>query len=125
MQFYANISPSFTNLCFEPIFSIHKYIDDYVHSTITGEFVIIADDTNYKFISADSKLEAYNNANQVIKSVYLYMNANKLHIQVNVLTCFANLTWINNCEPCARSQNYDLNLQLSINGLLVKQVDLL
>ena len=32
------------------------YINDIVHSTITGEFVIFADDTNI-FISADSKLK--------------------------------------------------------------------
>ena len=38
------------------------YINDIVHSTIIGEFVIFADDTNI-FISADSKLKAYNIAN--------------------------------------------------------------
>ena len=61
------------------------YINDIVHSTITGEFVIFADDTNI-FISADSKLKAYNIANQVLKSVYLYMNANQLHINLRCVT---------------------------------------
>ena len=34
-------------------------------------------------MSADSKLKAYNIANQVLKSVYLYMNANQLHINLS------------------------------------------
>ena len=29
----------------------------------------------------------------------------------------------NECMSCARSQNYDINLKLSINGVKVKQVD--
>ena len=57
------------------------YINDIVHSTITGEFVIFANDTNI-FISAVSKLKAYNIANHVLKSVYIYMNANQLHINL-------------------------------------------
>ena len=49
------------------------------------------------------------------------MNANQIHINLsNVLTCISNLTLtIMN----ARSQNYDLNLKLSINGVKVRQVD--
>ena len=53
------------------LFLLH--INDIVHSTIIGEYVNFADDTNI-FISADSKLKAYNIANQVLKYVYLYMN---------------------------------------------------
>ena len=100
------------------------YINDIVHSTITGEFVIFADDTNI-FISADSKLNAYNIANQVLKSVYLYMNANQLHINLSKCAHMYFKPTINNNErmSCARSQNYDINLKLSINGVKVKQVD--
>ena len=100
------------------------YINDIVHSTITGEFVIFADDTNI-FISADSKLKAYNIANQVLKSVYLYMNANQLHINLSKCAHMYFKPNINNNErmSCARSQNYDINLKLSINGVKVKQVD--
>ena len=86
------------------------YINDIVHSTITGEFVIFADDTNI-FISADSKLKAYNIANQVLKSVYLYMNANQLHINLSKCAHMYFKPNINNNErmSCARSQNYDIN----------------
>ena len=58
------------------------YINDIVHSTIIGEFVIFADDTSI-FSSSDSKLKAYNIANQVLKSVYFYINANQLHINLS------------------------------------------
>ena len=100
------------------------YINDIVNSTITGEFVIFADDTNI-FISADSKLKAYNIANQVLKSVYLYMNANQLHINLSKCAHMYFKPNINNNErmSCARSQNYDIILKLSINGVKVKQVD--
>ena len=100
------------------------YINDIVHSTITGEFVIFADDTII-FISADSKLKAYNIANQVLKSVYLYMNANQLHINLSKCAHMYFEPNINNNErmSCARSQNYDINLKLSINGVKVQQVD--
>ena len=100
------------------------YINDIVHSTIRGEFVIFADDTNI-FISADSKLKAYNIANQVLKSVDLYMNANQLHINLSKCAHMYFKPNINNNElmSCARSQNYDINLKLSINGVKVKQVD--
>ena len=81
------------------------YINDIVHSTITGEFVIFADDTNI-FISADSKLKTYNIANQVLKSVYLYMNANQLHINLSKCAHMYFKPNINNNErmSCARSQ---------------------
>ena len=98
------------------------YINDIVHSTITDEFVIFADDTNI-FISADSKLKGYNN--QVLKSVNLYMNANQLHINLSKCAHMYFKPNINNNErmSCIRSQNYDINLKLSINGVKVKQVD--
>ena len=91
------------------------YINDIVHSTITGEFVICA----------DSKLNAYNIANQVLKSVYLHMNANQLHINLSKCAHMYFKQNINNNErmSCARSQNYDINLKLSINGVNVKQFD--
>ena len=77
------------------------------------------------FISADSKLKTYNIANQVLKSVYLYMNANQLHINLSTCAHMYLKPNINNNErmSCATSQNYDINLKLSINGVKVKQVD--
>ena len=48
------------------------YINDIVHSSTQGEFVIFADDTNI-FIAAKTKKEAYNVSNHV----YLRLHACK------------------------------------------------
>ena len=113
----------YPRLCVRTSFFL-LYINDIVHSSITGEFVIFADDKNI-CIGADSKLKAYSIANQVLKSVYLYMNANQLHINLSKCAHMYFKPNINNNErmSCARSQNYDINLKLSINGVKVKQVD--
>ena len=53
------------------------------------------------------------------------MNANQLHINLSKCAHMYFKHNINNNErmSCARSQNYDINLKLSINGVKVKQVD--
>ena len=53
------------------------------------------------------------------------MNANQLHINLSKYAHIYFKPNINNNErmSCARSQNYDINLKLSINGVKVKQVD--
>ena len=53
-----------------------------VHSSTQGEFVIFADDTNI-FIAAKTKKEAYNVSNHVLRSIYAYMHANQLHINLS------------------------------------------
>ena len=57
------------------------YINDIIHSTNQGEFVIFADDTNI-FIAAKDKAQAYKTANAVLRSVYIYMKTNQLHINL-------------------------------------------
>ena len=47
------------------------YINDIVHSSTQGEFVIFADDTNI-FIAAKNKKEAYNFSNYVLRSINAY-----------------------------------------------------
>ena len=53
------------------------------------------------------------------------MNTNQLHINLSKCAHMYFKPNINNNErmSCARSQNYDINLKLSINGVKVKQVD--
>ena len=58
------------------------YINDIVHSSTQGEFVIYADDINI-FIAAKTKNEAYNVSNHVLRSIYAYMHANQLHINLS------------------------------------------
>ena len=55
--------------------------------------------------------------NQVLKSVYLDMKVNQLHIDLSKCAHMYFKPNINNNErmSCARSQNYDINLKLSIN----------
>ena len=54
-----------------PLFFL-LYINDIIHSTNQGKFVIFADDTNI-FIAAKDKAPAYKTANAVLRSVYIYM----------------------------------------------------
>ena len=56
-----------------------------VHSSTQGEFVISADDNNI-FIAAKTKKEAYNVSNHVLRSIYTYMHANQLHINLSKCT---------------------------------------
>ena len=44
------------------------YINDIVHSSTQGEFVIFADDTNI-FIAAKTKKEVYNVSNHVLRYI--------------------------------------------------------
>ena len=60
------------------------YINDIIYSRNQGEFVIFADDTNI-FIAAKNKEQAYKTANEVLRSVYIYiyMKINQLHINLS------------------------------------------
>lgn len=100
------------------------YINDIVNATTLGHFVIFADDTNI-FVSANSKAEAYKIANNVLRFVYLYMLTNQLHINLSKCAHMYFRHNLNNDErmSCARSQQYDSELTLSVNGQKVKRVD--
>ena len=100
------------------------YINDIINCTNKSEFVIFADDTNL-FVAADSKLQVYSIANEVLKSVYQYMNANQLHINFDKCAHIYFRPHLNNDErmSCARSQGFDQYLTLSVNGHKIKQVD--
>ena len=57
------------------------YINDLLKCTNLAIFVLFADDTNI-FVTAKSKSEAAAKANIVLDSVFKYMQANKLHINM-------------------------------------------
>ena len=83
------------------------YINDIVHSSTQGEFVIFADYTNI-FIAAKTKKEEYNVSNHVLRYMYAYMHANQLHIN---LSKFAHMYFRPNFNyrermKCARVLNH-------------------
>ena len=84
------------------------YINDVVHSSTQGEFVIFADDTNI-FIAVKTKKEAYNVSKYVLRSIYAYMHANQLHINLSKCAHMyfrPNLNYRDRMK-CARSECYD------------------
>ena len=58
------------------------YINDLSNCSERGIFVLFADDTNI-FVSAESIDDVYAKANSVLDSVYKYMIANQLHINMS------------------------------------------
>ena len=99
------------------------YINDIVRSSDLGHFVLFADDTNI-FISGNSKTEAYDLANKVLKSVYLYMVSNQLHINLSKCAYMYFRNTLNKEErlTCARSQPFDSEPTLAVNNQKIKKV---
>ena len=100
------------------------YINDIINSTNNSEFVIFADDTNI-FVTADNQKDVYTTANKVLQSIFMYMKANQLHINVSKCAYMHFRPNLNHFErlTCARSSGYDQDLILSLNGQKVKKVD--
>ena len=65
------------------------YINDLSNCSEKGIFVLFADDTNI-FVSVESMDEVYK-ANSVLNSVYKYMTANQLHINMSK-TCYMHFS---------------------------------
>ena len=57
------------------------YINDICNASDLGNFILFADDTNI-FVSCDTKQGAFDNANEILKSVSNYMRLNLLHINI-------------------------------------------
>ena len=55
------------------------YINDLCNISNKGKLILFADDTNV-FVSANSRQEAYETANELLTSITLYMKCNLLHI---------------------------------------------
>ena len=58
------------------------YINDLVECSKLGSFVLFADDTNI-FVTGKSYNEAASKANSILNTVFQYMQANKLHINMD------------------------------------------
>ena len=75
--------------------------------------------------AAKNKEQAYETANEVLRSVYIYMKTNQLHI--NLSKC-AHMYFRLNLHykerlSCARITGYDQGLTLSVNGQKVKKAE--
>ena len=100
------------------------YINDISRASNLGHFVIFADDSNI-FVSADNKADAYKMANEVMKSVYLYLLSNQLHINTSKCVYMYFRPNLNNQErlTCARSTPYNREFNIHVNGKKLKMVD--
>ena len=66
------------------------YINDLSNCCEKGIFVLFADDTNI-FVSGDNMDDVYAKANSVLNSVYKYMIANQLHVNMSK-TCYMDFS---------------------------------
>jgi hypothetical protein len=100
------------------------YINDIARASNLGHFVIFADDTNI-FIAADKKADAYRMANEVMKSVHLYLLSNQLHINIGKCVYMYFRPNLNNNErlTCARTKLYNSEFNIWVNGKKLKMVD--
>jgi hypothetical protein len=81
--------------------------------------VLFADDTNI-FVTAKSTNAAYQAANEVLRAVHNYMQANKLHINLDK-TCYMHFN--PQTKPTDRQTDQDQQHVLTINGTDIKQVE--
>ena len=104
--------------CLGPLLFL-VYINDLTNAHKNSQFVLFADDTNI-FVFSKNRLEAYQKANSILKSVYNYTMANKLHINTGK-SCYIEFTQKNSSEPS--SIDSDLDYELRIDDLPLVKVD--
>jgi hypothetical protein len=92
------------------------YINDICNVSNDGKFILFADDTNI-FVAADSESAAYNKANRILTTVQNYMICNLLHINKKKC-CYIYFS----PKKCKNSNQNPVNLQLSIDGTIIKRV---
>ena len=100
------------------------YINDIVNSSILGDFVLFADDTNI-FVVGKTADEAFECANKVVDEVYRYMFSNQLHINLSKC-CYMHFRPRHNNEErrtCARVRPFGSELNLQLCGKKLKKVD--
>ena len=99
------------------------YINDIINSTKDGHFVLFADDTNI-YVVSDTKEDVYTNANIVMGNINKYMLSNQLHINMTKCAYMYFRPYCNKEErmTCARSRPFLDFLNISVNGIKVKQV---
>ena len=78
------------------------YINDINNTTPDGDFILYADDTNI-FVTGNTKGNAYEKANSVLKHIYKYMLCNQLHINMSKCNYIYFRPNISNYQICARA----------------------
>ena len=73
----------------------------------------------------NTKREVYSVANNVLRSVYIYMKTNQLHINLSKCAHMYFRPSLNSEQrmTCARSTPYNERLTIAVNGQKIKQVD--
>ena len=85
------------------------YINDIINCSESGELITFADDTNI-FVQGMNKYAVFENANKILNSLYMYMRANKLHINLKKC-CYIHF------EPSQKvCANVTEHFVLKING---------
>ena len=100
------------------------YINDIIHSSELGHFVLFADDTNI-FVTGKNENDAYINANKVLSEVYKYMLRNQLHINMSKSVYMHFRPNLNSAErmTCARVREYGSQNIIKIANQQLKKVD--
>ena len=92
------------------------YINDICNCSDLGIFVLFADDTNI-FVVGSNADDVYNKANMILQSLYTYMTANQLHINMSKC-CYMHF------RPKKRSLDADVSHKtLNIMGVPIKHVE--
>ena len=100
------------------------YINDIINSSVNGNFVLFADDTNI-FVVGKTIKEAYENTNSVLNEVHHYMRANKLHINLSKCSYMHFRPQHSNTErlTCARTREYGTEPVIKLCNKKLKKVD--
>ena len=95
------------------------YINDLCNVSNKGKFILFADDTNL-FVSASSKKDVYNIANDILSSISRYMKCNLLHINAKK-SCYIYFS-PNKRENESSTKSALDDLNLSIDGSIIIRV---
>ena len=90
------------------------YINDITNCSTDGEFVMFADDTNI-FVQGKNKQAVFEKANKILDSLYRYMRANLLHVNLKKC-CYIYF------DSKAQKPQVEDNFELTINGIEIDEV---
>ena len=95
------------------------YINDICNVSNNGKFILFADDTNV-FVAADTRKQAYEEANNLLTSISRYMKSNLLHINTKK-SCFMYFSPMKRENETSVNSELE-NLSLSIDGSIISRV---